>query len=736
MRRIPIIYYALLFCLLNPLMLTGQKAIVVSGNGLFYELDLTNGNCQTKQINPFCNLNLPGFSVAQYKNKVYYNSGGSLYETDLANPALCRSMGVLVSANSMTADKNGTLYWVNGNELMRLPAGWAQPEYLGTLPYLSAGDLMFYGDKLFLAAAPSGGTNNFSLVEVNISSPANSKVYMETPGYDFYGLINIAEDCNTNKVYAITTSTSGPGSDIIEINMEAKTIMGKVCSIDVNVYDAASITETGEVRGVNINDLTVKPQCENTGLGEISVAATSATNGVQLSFSFNGNPATATGVFSNIPAGNYPIKITSSDGCYKDTFAIVPFIEKLEVSTLPKPDTCGALKGSVTINGISHHTGFRYSVENAAFVAGNEFTGLSAGRKSLKVIETNGCTLDTSFVIGTYQPLMPVTGYVIKEANCTNADGSIEIQYQAGAGILGARINGGIVQTSNIFPGLTAGDHQLQIITATCVFDTTITIPLLSTPPPVINFTVKPEDCAGRNNATMQIHLTGSEAPYAYSFNNSDYSNHTFYTQLAAGTFPVSVKDGKGCIFSGTVTVPPYAVLPVTVQATVVPTDCWQLEGGKVTLQVNGTEAPYFIRIDHRNFLAGQEIKGLAPGTFMAQIRNGNNCLIDSVQVVITEQNIPGISCDTVYVPSAFTPNGDGKNDLLKPFASNQVTGFVFKVYNRAGQVVFETRELKKGWNGQYMGREMPQGTYVWTYTYIGNGGRSRTFKGTTVLIR
>lgn len=725
----------LLLHVITAIPVSAQKAILVSNTGKFYEFDYVNGSCVTKELTNFCNLNVPGFSAAQYKNKVYYNSGSQLYEADLVNPALCRQLSVFCTGNSMTADKNGTLYWVDGVTLYRLPSGWTQPEILGGMPYAAAGDLMFYGDKLLMAASPSGGIQNYSLIEVNISAPANSKLFMETPGYNFFGLMNVSIDCNTNKVFGIAGNGTG-GSDFVELDMEAKVVLGTLCSIPINVYDAASATETGEVRGININSISVKPQCAGAGLGEIAVAATSASASAKISFSNNGGAATETGVFSNLIAGNYAIKVTSTDGCSKDTFATIKFIERLQVSTTTLPDTCGSLTGAVTIQPLSNHVGFRYSLENAAYVAGNIFTGLGAGKKSLKVIETNGCELDTSFIIPAFRPPLPVTTVTVKGATCSDPDGSIAIVFAGSNTIQGARIDGGILQTSGNFSNLAAGDHQVQIVTSTCLFDTTINVPQLVTQTPVVNYTVKPPDCSDKNNASVLITLNGIVNPYTYSFNNSVYTSNNFYGNLTPGNYVVAVKDAQGCIFNGTVTVPAYQPLPVNIQSLTQPTDCWNTEGGKVTINVLGSEAPYFFRIDNRNFLAGQQAKNLLAGNYIAQIRNGNNCLVDSIAVTIIEQNIPGINCDTVYVPSAFTPNADGKNDLLRPFAAGGNTGFVFRVYNRTGQVVFETKEAQKGWNGRFNGMDQPPGVYVWSFIYTSSGGRTRTFKGTTLLIR
>ncbi len=734
--RLLVFIFLLFTTLISHYHVNGQAAVLVASDGKFYDFDIVNGACVTKEKTNFCNLNVPGFSVAQYKKKVFYNTGtGDLYETDLQNPALCRSMGIKAIGNAMTSDKNGTLYWVAGDVLYRLPNGWTKEEKLGTLPFSAAGDLIFYKDKLLMAAKNDGPNNNYCLVEINIGSPQDSKVYMETTGYVFYGIMNVSSGCNENKVFAFSNSLTGTGSDIIELDIENKQVIGVFCTVNFLVYDAASVTETGELKGININNITIKPQCANSGLGEVSVAATSATGSAKLFFSYNNNPATETAVFSNLPTGNYSIKVTSSEGCSKDTFAVVPYVDRIQVSMATLPDTCGALKGSVNISNISNHAGMRFSVENAAYVAGNQFNNLSAGVKSLKVIETNGCVLDTSFVVGTFQPPIPVSSLNITSANCANADGAITINYAGGANIQGVRINGGQVQNSNQFTNLLAGTHQLQIITASCIYDTTVTVPLQSTTPPVVSYIVNSPDCGGKSNGSLQINLTGTVTPYTYSFNNAPYSNTTKYENLAAGNYPVAVKDAQGCIFNGSATIQPYVAKPVNVQWSMTPSDCWQ-GGGKVTITVIGTEAPYFYKINQQSYQAGQQASGLPPGNYMALIRNGNNCLIDSTPVTITEQNIPGVVCDTVYVPTGFTPNGDGKNDILKPTASTAINNFIFRVYNRAGQIIFETRQPQVGWNGRYKAVDQPQGTYVWTFTYSGPGGRTKVFRGTVVLIR
>ena len=90
-----------------------------------------------------------------------------------------------------------------------------------------------------------------------------------------------------------------------------------------------------------------------------------------------------------------------------------------------------------------------------------------------------------------------------------------------------------------------------------------------------------------------------------------------------------------------------------------------------------------------------------------------------------------------IAVPSAFTPNGDGLNDYLYPLNAYKADNLEFRVYNRWGQLVFETRDWTKKWDGKINGNPQQPGTYVWMLTYKNREtGKLFSLKGTTVLIR
>ncbi len=90
---------------------------------------------------------------------------------------------------------------------------------------------------------------------------------------------------------------------------------------------------------------------------------------------------------------------------------------------------------------------------------------------------------------------------------------------------------------------------------------------------------------------------------------------------------------------------------------------------------------------------------------------------------------------DDVFVPNTFTPNGDGKNDILY-VRSNSVQEIYFAVYNRWGEMVFETNDIHKGWDGIYKGELANTDVYAWYVTAKCYNGDEVKKKGNVTLVR
>ncbi|HYH16691.1 MAG TPA: gliding motility-associated C-terminal domain-containing protein, partial [Flavisolibacter sp.] len=119
------------------------------------------------------------------------------------------------------------------------------------------------------------------------------------------------------------------------------------------------------------------------------------------------------------------------------------------------------------------------------------------------------------------------------------------------------------------------------------------------------------------------------------------------------------------------------------------------------------------------------------PGQYWLKVIDANGCMATDSITVFQKECMYG-----VYIPTAFTPNKDGKNDYLRPSVFGNVKRFSFIIYNRWGEEVFKTSDREKGWDGTFKGRLQDSNVYVWICNYQLEGEAPKYEKGTTMLIR
>lgn len=116
--------------------------------------------------------------------------------------------------------------------------------------------------------------------------------------------------------------------------------------------------------------------------------------------------------------------------------------------------------------------------------------------------------------------------------------------------------------------------------------------------------------------------------------------------------------------------------------------------------------------------------------TYKVLLKNPDGCRAeDSVHITV-------IQYEDIYVPSAFSPDDNGRNDFFKPSYGAAYTMKDFTVFNRQGQVVFNTHERGKAWDGKVSGRSQPVGVYVWQFSGTDRSGKNVSRKGLVTLIR
>lgn len=152
------------------------------------------------------------------------------------------------------------------------------------------------------------------------------------------------------------------------------------------------------------------------------------------------------------------------------------------------------------------------------------------------------------------------------------------------------------------------------------------------------------------------------------------------------------------------------------------------------SIQLNVTGAPFYYWNPTNYISYSQSNDGLAtPLSDITYYVTGVSLLqgcpqTDSFRVTVIEQD--------VFVPSAFSPNGDGINDIFHVTARKLITLQEFKIMNRWGQQIFETRDISKGWDGNFKGKMQDPGVYYYMIKVASPTGKTQFLKGDITLIR
>ncbi len=122
--------------------------------------------------------------------------------------------------------------------------------------------------------------------------------------------------------------------------------------------------------------------------------------------------------------------------------------------------------------------------------------------------------------------------------------------------------------------------------------------------------------------------------------------------------------------------------------------------------------------------------KGLLEQEYIIALKTSTGCVTLDTQMVKLVKEV------AIYVPSAFTPNADGNNDNLKPIIFGIKKLNFFRVFNRWGQIMYETQTNKQGWDGSFKNVKQTTQTVVWMVEALAADGKIYKKQGTTILLR
>ncbi|AEV99312.1 hypothetical protein Niako_2982 [Niastella koreensis GR20-10] len=207
----------------------------------------------------------------------------------------------------------------------------------------------------------------------------------------------------------------------------------------------------------------------------------------------------------------------------------------------------------------------------------------------------------------------------------------------------------------------------------------------------------------------------------------SQYSWSTGSTDSAIsvaqpGVYAVSVIDQHGCKGADTVTIDRMIAAPTEF----LPADTTICNKSKYVLKPARTFSSY----NWSTGSTGSSVTITQANAYWLEVKDPYQCTGRDTIAITLKDCMRG-----VYIPNAFTPNNDGRNDVFKPLIFGNLVKYELNVYNRWGQLVFHSTDMRRGWDGIFQG-SLQSGTFVWTCIWQLEDEEVKREKGFVVVVK
>lgn len=351
----------------------------------------------------------------------------------------------------------------------------------------------------------------------------------------------------------------------------------------------------------------------NNGTANVTVSGGTAP------YEYKWSTGATTSAVSNLQPGSYTVTVTDAGGCTGTATTTVGNKTPIRlVLDADDPICANDLNGSIAASASGGNGGFIYLWSTGATT--NTIAGLGAGIYSVTATDVRGCTATAK------DTLLPGSNLTVKPiavpVSCPgNIDGFALVEVSNGVLPYSFQwANGG---TNNTISKLAPGTYRVTVTDGKgCqkIVDVVVTSPT----PIEITVTSKDNITCGATKGTAKVKATGGVGPYTYLWNNGATTDSL--SNLASGTYRVTVTDAKGCQKFGaaTITEPPSMELTLNVKEI----DCEGQSNGRITALVSGGTAPFTYIWSNRK--ATQVIDTLGPGTYGVIVRDAKACVIQA----------------------------------------------------------------------------------------------------------
>lgn len=603
------------------------------------------------------------------------------------------------------------------------------------------------------------GNYTVTVTDSNGCSDIASAIIGDSPPVQIALTASQAEHCGLKNGFAETQTTGGTNPCTYTWSHDATLNNPNAINLSagnyiVTVTDAKGCTATLNITidAVDGPSITITNGTALCATPEGSVSANVSNGSLPYSYLWNTSPVQTSATATNLLPGVYSVTVTDSFGCLATASATV-------VGSLPPVVVnCGtitntsiefvwdAIAGALDYS-YSTSTGLNGSTTDTTLL----ITGLTDGQTVSITIIVNGpaecgnsAEATVSCTTENYScPPNPITVTGVLPTYCIDAE-PVTLNFEPVGGSFGD--SSGIV--GNLFYANMAGvgTHDItytlvqNIGSTVCSYDTTIQITVVPLPNPEV---ILPDYiCLGDDLTLLVSGNINPDSQFEWKINGQVINNNSgpfVYKPITTGNYEVQLTETTiaGCSASMTKGVIVSAIEEVKLLAA----DTAVLKGGTVLLTANGSSAfggeltyTWSPEIICSNNNCNEGVATItANSTYLVTITDSFGCQ-DEAEITINVL-LPNV----VNIPTAFSPNNDGFNDVFVP-AGNNILNYNLLIYDRWGKIIFNGVALTatQGWNGMYQNSTLQAevGVYVLVTEITFNDGKKQVLEGNLTLVR
>lgn len=469
--------------------------------------------------------------------------------------------------------------------------------------------------------------------------------------------------------------------------------------------------------------------------GAINGTATVHTDLLQppLSFIWNTVPTQFTATATNLGPGTYSVTVTDRNQCtYVASMTITESSSMLAVEEVSvQHASChGAADGSAEVTAPDGIPPYSFVWNTVPPQMQPQAIHLPAGTYTVTVTDASDCTQSHTIEI-TQPDAISLTLSEHTHIRCHGEDNGTAFVMASGG-------NPPYLYVWNTIPPInTPGANQLSggsyTVTVTDSNACSSEISFMIDDPDILEVAVQISDvfCAGGDDGELVFTISGGNSPYLID-SGQGVHNTDILTGLSAGIYYVTVTDANGCEASLTATItepPPLSIMLPGV---------FTIQFGDAVLLTNivtgGTDPLSYVWMPDSTLSCGfcmiPSAMPPAQTLYSLTVTDAAGCMAAASTLVMVEYGE-----NAVFVPNVFSPNGDGINDILR-VCTSAVLSLRLRIFDRWGELVFETADANFGWDGTFKGQPLLPGVYAFLLLLDYPDGEKVVHHGSITLIR